>query len=301
MRITVVQKLILGMLSLAVPGLADTFIAFGPETYIRDESAPVDVTRTFTVRNPNTTYTLHIDNGGANHQANKVSSAIITVNGVQIVGANDLNQNTLTVDKPVTLAASNSMEIQLRAQPLGTISLQIIGIDNDPPVITANASPAPNAAGWNNTNVTVTFACSDATSGVATCPAPVTVQTEGANQVVTGTAVDLAGNMASTSVTLKIDKTPPGVVPALTPAPNAAGWNNANVTVSFTCSDATSGIATCPAPVTVPTRGRQSGGYCHGRRSGRKHGPGLGDPHHRQDASERGSGAESAAKCERLE
>ena len=128
-----------------------------------------------------------------------------------------------------------------------------VNIDKTPPSISAAKVPPPNAAGWNNTDVTVAFTCSDALSGVQTCPAPVTVSAEGAGQLVTGTAVDKAGNTATAGATINLDKTAPTITAAITPAPNAGGWNNTNVTVSFTCTDALSGMATCPAPVTVST------------------------------------------------
>ncbi|MBI4715876.1 MAG: hypothetical protein HY760_08075, partial [Nitrospirae bacterium] len=82
-------------------------------------------------------------------------------------------------------------------------------VDTTPPLITAVQNPLPNANGWNNTDPTVTFACTDSESGIATCPSPVTVTTEGAGQGVSGTAVDLAGNRASASVTINLDKTAP--------------------------------------------------------------------------------------------
>jgi hypothetical protein len=112
-----------------------------------------------------------------------------------------------------------------------------------PPTITAVASPAPNANGWNNSNVTVTFTCTAGSSPIQTCPSPVVVSTEGANQVVSGTATDTAGKTATTSVTVSLDKTPPVIAAAQSPAANANGWNNSNVTVTFTCSDALSGLA----------------------------------------------------------
>jgi RHS repeat-associated protein len=82
-------------------------------------------------------------------------------------------------------------------------------VDTTPPTITATATPAANGAGWNNSDVTVTFTCSDSGSGIATCQTPVTVSTEGASKIVTGTATDKAGNSATATVTLKIDKTAP--------------------------------------------------------------------------------------------
>jgi hypothetical protein len=85
--------------------------------------------------------------------------------------------------------------------------------DDAPPSISATVSPSPNAARWNNTiPVTVTFACSDPESGIASCSAPVVLTAETAAQVVSGTAYDNAGNVASASVTVHIDVTAPSVV-----------------------------------------------------------------------------------------
>jgi hypothetical protein len=123
------------------------------------------------------------------------------------------------------------------------------------PTISAVAAPAANSNGWNNAAVTVTFTCSDSTSGIATCPSPVVVNTDGAGQVVSGIAVNNAGNTASTSVTLNIDRGAPTVTASRSAPPNTNGWNNTPITVSFTCSDGGSGIATCPAPVVVNAEG----------------------------------------------
>lgn len=81
-------------------------------------------------------------------------------------------------------------------------------IDDVSPTIAASVSPEANAAGWHNVNTTVTFKCADNTS-IIFCSEPVLVDMEGDNQVVTGTAVDGAGNRNSVSVTLNLDKTSP--------------------------------------------------------------------------------------------
>ena len=113
-------------------------------------------------------------------------------------------------------------------------------------------NPPPNANGWNNGPVTAHFTCTDPISGIATCPPDQTIAAEGANQTVTGSATNRAGNNpASATVTVNIDKTPPTIAAVATPPANASGWNRTDVTVSFTCNDALSGIASCPPPTTV--------------------------------------------------
>ena len=137
-------------------------------------------------------------------------------------------------------------------QATATITLNV---DDLPATITASVEPAPNANGWHRSDVVVTFICTESGSGIASCPAAVTVTSEGANQVVTGSAVDRAGNPSEVSVTLNIDKTPPTIAAAAAPPANAAGWNRTDVVVSFICSDSLSTIGACPPPTTVSSEG----------------------------------------------
>ena len=129
-------------------------------------------------------------------------------------------------------------------------------IDKTPPTIVASRTPDANADGWNNTDVTVTYTISDSLSGLASISGPATFATDGANQSVIGMATDMAGNMAWTKVNnINIDKTPPNITGFVTPPPNANGWNNTAVTVTFVASDSLSGLATAPAPVVLTTDG----------------------------------------------
>ncbi len=135
-----------------------------------------------------------------------------------------------------------------------------LNIDLGAPVITGSRNPDPNAAGWNNGDVTVSFACSDALSGVAagSCPAPSVVSSEGEGQSVSGNVSDNAGNSSSATVgSINIDRTAPLIDLHISPAPNAAGWNRSDVTASFTCTDALSGLeaAACPAPQSYSSDG----------------------------------------------
>jgi hypothetical protein len=130
-----------------------------------------------------------------------------------------------------------------------------LNIDETPPVISATVSPAPNANGIIfGPSATVSFTCSDALSGIATCPSPVTTTTQG-SQTISGTAIDQAGNSASASIQFNLQNFPPlQVVPIVSPSPNAAGWNNSPVTVSFQCFGGAPPV-NCPSPQTLNTDG----------------------------------------------
>ncbi len=225
-----------------------TWNAFGPSTYFRQTDKPGVVTATFSVLNVNTQYTVHIDNSG-------VASAVISVNGTEVFGPSDFNSGVTTLDRPIILAASNTVSIELRSKPGTSLAITVIGVDNDPPSIAEFANPSANSFGWNNTDVGVGFLCSDATSGIAICPASFVLTSEGLNQIAQGTAFDRAGNSTTSSIQVSIDKTPPAITASQAPLPNSSNWNNTPVTVNFSCTDSLSGVQSCNAPVTVATEG----------------------------------------------
>jgi hypothetical protein len=124
-----------------------------------------------------------------------------------------------------------------------------IALDTVAPTVTGSRSPAANASGWNNTYVTVSFACDDERSGVSSCTPPQSVTSEGSGQSITGTVRDAAGNTASLTIGgINIDKTPP-VIAIAQPADGAAFILGQAATASYACTDAASGIAMCTGPV----------------------------------------------------
>ena len=119
-----------------------------------------------------------------------------------------------------------------------------VQIDTTAPAIASSQAPPANGSGWNNSDVTVTFACADALSGVATCSSPAMVNADGANQAVTGVAIDRAANSATGSRVVNLDETPPVLtMPVL--APSYA--YNASLTLTFGSTDALSGLAVSQA------------------------------------------------------
>ena len=125
----------------------------------------------------------------------------------------------------------------------GNVSVSVsktgLKIDKTAPTISGSRTPAANAFGWNKTAVMASFTCSDVLSGLAagSPPADTVLSSEGANQSAGGTCTDAAGNSASTTVTgINIDLTAPTAVANALPAANTYGWNNTDVTVSFSAT-----------------------------------------------------------------
>jgi hypothetical protein len=138
------------------------------------------------------------------------------------------------------------------------------GPDTTKPSTTATPSPAPNSAGWNNSDVKVHLSATDNEGGWGV--KKITYSASGAQTIantdtsgssadinlsaagtttLTYYATDNAGNVEDQkTLTLKIDKSAPTVTDAkATTSPNANGWYNTNVTNKFTASDSTSGLA----------------------------------------------------------
>lgn len=155
----------------------------------------------------------------------------------------------------------------------GTASQSVtVRIDKSKPIITGSYSPAPNAAGWNNTDVTVGFDCAETgnlQSGLAVnSVSGVTLMGEGGNQSAAsnGVCVDMAGNVADPAFVsgINIDKTAPNVMPDIATEPNAYGWYKDDVVVNFLGNDGLSGIAQCDGPVVLNSdgSGQSASGKC---------------------------------------
>jgi hypothetical protein len=96
------------------------------------------------------------------------------------------------------------------------------------------------------------------TSGVATCPDPVTLSPT--DPTATVKATDNAGNATEMAISVPSDTAGPTVITTIVGAANRAGWYHGPVRLSFTCTDTVSGMtggqASCPADVTLTRDGR---------------------------------------------
>jgi len=123
--------------------------------------------------------------------------------------------------------------------------------DTVAPTTVATPGRAPNGAGWYRTPVSIDWVGSDGTSGLAACSATLNYggpDTTGTPEV--GSCTDNAGNSSSDTYVVHYDGTIPNTVATPSRAPNAAGWYRAAVSVNWSGTDGTSGIASCATPIT---------------------------------------------------
>jgi pimeloyl-ACP methyl ester carboxylesterase len=171
-----------------------------------------------------------------------IHSGVASVSDSVVVSTETLPQEVLgseiDVVGPATAVVGTATDV---AGNTGSASA-VIRLDKTPPTLSHQLSSPPNGQGWHSTGVLVTFSATDALSGVRSHSSPESVTTEGAGQIVTGTAADVAGNTSTAEVELNIDLTPPAIaLESRVPAANAAGWNNTAVTLTWRCTDALSG------------------------------------------------------------
>ena len=115
----------------------------------------------------------------------------------------------------------------------------------------ASPSRNPDSNGWYNHAFTITFAGTDATSGIDTCTQTTYSGPDDATGSVNGTCRDRAGNTsAAGTFNFQYDETGPVVTATPSRAPDSNGWYNHALSVGYTGTDATSGIDSC-----VPAQG----------------------------------------------
>ena len=103
----------LAVLTTLVPSAASaaTWTAFGPEVVVRSTGAPTQVTRMFSVLNPNATYVLEIQRSPA--RPSPQSGLAITLNGARVVMLPESSSLPIYTS-PVRLIPANQLVIELR-------------------------------------------------------------------------------------------------------------------------------------------------------------------------------------------
>jgi hypothetical protein len=127
------NRLILSFLSIVLLLFGPNFVSdslgqapvFGPEKYIRETGKPQKITKTFSVQNPAGEFTLNVQNGEG--KRGRVSSAVIELNGVRVVGPNEFNKQVDLIIKPISLKQQNEFSVEVRSEPGTWIIATILG------------------------------------------------------------------------------------------------------------------------------------------------------------------------------
>ena len=263
----------------AVAQATPDHLIFGPKQYVRTSGAPTEFTDTITV--PPTVgppFLLHVVNGQSNGQ-NRISSAWITVNTVQVAGPADFGQNVAIVDRTITLTpGTNQLKVKLASTPGAFLTISVYGTKIVPTptaltpnplnltvgssgTLTATISPAPTTAG--------TLALTSSNTGVATVPSTVPFTANQTSITIPVTAVAVGNvqitatlNDGSVSATVDVSTAPPTIASLQPATTTMTQGGNGTLTVTINAAQSTtttiavssssSSIASVPATVTVP-------------------------------------------------
>jgi len=114
---------------------------FGPKQYVRTSGSPDVFADTF--RGVPGQGTLIVKNGNYNGDRrveDGVSSATVSINGVEIFGPNDFNQTVYYMETTVDLVEDNTIDVTLASAPGSYITVEVIE-DVAPPTVTISAVP----------------------------------------------------------------------------------------------------------------------------------------------------------------
>lgn len=115
---------------------------FGPEEYVRETGAPNKITKSFSIANPDGEFTLVVQNGEG--KRGRVSSAVVEINGVPVVGPNSFNKNVDAVTRAVTLKPQNDLTVELRSAPGTSVTVTILGSGTPPPSPVSGVTADPD-------------------------------------------------------------------------------------------------------------------------------------------------------------
>lgn len=132
---------------------------FGSNQYVRTTGAPNVYSDTFSATSREGV--LRIKNGDQDG-GHRLSSVKIFINGEQIFGPSDFNQQVYLLENPVSLTETNSIEVELRSKPGSYLSIEIMQFI-EPPIVTIAADPLTIHTGESST-LTWTFTSADSVS-----------------------------------------------------------------------------------------------------------------------------------------
>lgn len=232
----------------------DMEVTWDADTCPPSDSTPPVITKTVTPSSPDGDAGWYTSDVSVDWTVTEPDSAITSSSGCDDFSVTS-DQNSVTYTCTATSAGGTSSD---------SVTIKR---DATAPVITfrpaGDVCSLPGDNGWCRGTQTAGFAATDGTSGLADPTKSSFTQSTATNgspvNISSGTITDNAGNVADAvnAGPYKIDSVDPTISGAPSPAANAAGWNNSDVTVTFTCGDVGgSGFVSCGPNQTLSDEGR---------------------------------------------
>src|SRR3989338_7230818 len=144
-------------------GLAGTFTLF-ERSDTGETGGPVEAESAFSVKNPSGEYTLKIFNGGRTGDLEKISAALVAINGAPAADPSDFNQHVDYFERKISVSQNNLLTVELRGKPGGGITIVIEGVDDQPPRIEIDSPRDGLLSNQNHLAFSIRFA--DDASGI---------------------------------------------------------------------------------------------------------------------------------------
>ena len=104
-------------------------LVFGPMTFLREREAPITEQVSFPISDVTGPFLLRLTNG-TQEGNNRISSAVIKLNGKEVFRQSEFNQNVAELIRQVTLSSGkNLLEVRLRSAPGSFITLEIFHLN----------------------------------------------------------------------------------------------------------------------------------------------------------------------------
>ncbi|MEN8225656.1 MAG: hypothetical protein ABFS05_09890 [Bacteroidota bacterium] len=120
---------------------------FGPKQYIRGSGASDYLSDTFSAQPGQAR--LIVKNGynnGEKRVTDGVSTASVSLNGIEIFGPNNFNQTIYLLEENVSLVTNNTISVEMASNPGSLLTIEILG-NTTQPVISFDAAPGDIAIG----------------------------------------------------------------------------------------------------------------------------------------------------------
>ena len=104
-------------------------LIFGPITFFREREIPKTEQISFTVSDTTGPFLIRLTNG-TSVGAQRVSSALVRLNGIEVFRPSQFNQNVPTLSRRVSpLPGENSLEVRLRSAPGSFVTIELFRLD----------------------------------------------------------------------------------------------------------------------------------------------------------------------------